>query len=216
MRLPRPPGGRPGGGEPNRRYLLLFHDGDEVTPGAFTSHRFWFRDAAYILAALGRYGFHAEVSEVLRSYPRRQRVDGFFFSQRKEWDANGAALWALGEHWRLPGDQELVRELAPAVSRGVRWIERKRHARRRRDPAVLGLMPASISAEHLGPFDFYYWDDFWSLRGLRDGATLLRAAGRLEAAAKAEEWAGGLEADVRRSLALVAERQGSPASPAGP
>ena len=216
MQLSLPPGRLADAVEANRRYLLLFHDGDEVTPGAFTYHRFWFRDAAYMLAALGRYGFHAEVSEVLRSYPRRQRLDGFFFSQRQEWDANGAALWALAEHWRLTGDQELVGELAPAVSRGVRWIERKRHARRRRDPAVAGLMPASISAEHLGPFDFYYWDDFWSLRGLKDGAALLRVAGRPEAAAKAEEWAAGLEADVRKSLALVAERQGSPAIPAGP
>jgi hypothetical protein len=216
MQLCLPPGRLADAVAANRHYLLLFHDGDEVTPGAFTYHRFWFRDAAYLLAAMGRYGFHAEVAEVLRSYPRRQRVDGFFFSQRQEWDANGAALWALAEHWRLTGDDALVKEMAPAVSRGVRWIERKRHSRRRRDPAVQGLIPASVSAEHLGPFDFYYWDDFWSLRGLLDGAALLRAAGRAEAASKAEEWAEGLQADVRASLALVAERLGTLAVPAGP
>ncbi|HMC52528.1 MAG TPA: hypothetical protein VKI64_07180 [Acidimicrobiales bacterium] len=216
LQLCLPPGRLADAVEANRHYLLLFHDGDEITPGAFTYHRFWFRDAAYLLAAMGRYGYHAEVAEVLRSYPRRQRVDGFFFSQRQEWDANGAALWALAEHWRLTGDDALVRDLAPAVSRGVRWIERKRHARRRRDPAVHGLVPASVSAEHLGPFDFYFWDDFWSLRGLRDGAELLAAAGRAEAASKAREWAAGLEADVRASLALVAERLGTQAVPAGP
>ncbi len=47
-------------------------------------------------AALDRYGFHHEAREVLASYPGRQHSDGFFFSQRLEWDANGAALWALG------------------------------------------------------------------------------------------------------------------------
>src|ERR687898_139551 len=38
--------------EANRRFLLLLHDGDEITPGPATYHRFWFRDAAYLLAAL--------------------------------------------------------------------------------------------------------------------------------------------------------------------
>jgi hypothetical protein len=200
--------------EANRRFLLLFHDGDEITPGPYTYHRFWFRDAAYMLAALDKYGFHDEAAEVLRSYGRRQHLDGFFFSQRQEWDANGAALWALAEHWRLTGDADLVD--SQIVARGVRWIERKRHSKRRRDPALQGLMPASISAEHLGPFDYYYWDSFWSLRGLVDGAALLRARGRAPAAERAEAWAVDMRASIDRSLQLVAERLGTEAMPAGP
>jgi hypothetical protein len=99
----------------------------------------------------------------------------------------------------------------------VRWIERKRHSkRRRRDPSLVGLMPASISAEHLGPFDYYYWDDFWSLRGLLDGAELLAAGGDDRAAERAREWAEGLRADLARSLALVADQLGELVIPAGP
>ncbi|HEX2063920.1 MAG TPA: hypothetical protein VHE80_05830, partial [Acidimicrobiales bacterium] len=178
----------------NRRHLLVLHDGDEITPGPYTYHRFWFRDAAYMLAALDRYGFHAEAAEVLASYRRRQHVDGFFFSQRQEWDANGTALWALAEHWRLCRDLTCVDP--SSVLKGVRWIERKRHSKRpRKDPSLDGLMPAGISAEHLGPFDYFYWDDFWSLRGLRDGAALLRAAGDDQAAAEAERAADGLRGD---------------------
>jgi hypothetical protein len=203
--------------EANRRYMLLFHDGADITPGPSTYHRFWFRDAAYMLAAMGRYGLHAEVAEVLRSYPDRQHVDGYYFSQRQEWDSNGAAISALAEHWRLTRDEEVLRATIQSVSRGVRWIERKRHSkRRRRDASLVGLMPASISAEHLGPFDYYYWDDFWSLRGLLDGAELLTAAGDERAAATAQEWADGLRADLDRSLALVAEQLGTSAIPAGP
>jgi hypothetical protein len=37
-----------------------------------------------------------------------------------------------------------------------------------------GLLPAGFSAEHLGPNDFYYWDDFWGVAGLRAAAELLR------------------------------------------
>ena len=218
MRLVVPEGRLAEAVEANRRYLLLFNDGDEITPGPFTYHRFWFRDAAYMLAALNRYGLHAEAAEILRSYPRRQHVDGFFFSQRQEWDANGAALWAVAEHWRLARDRELVKLLAPSVRRGVRWIERKRRSKRRKDAALRGLMPASISAEHLGPFDYYYWDSFWSLRGLLDGAELLDVAGDADAAAGARRWAAGLEADLRASLELVARRLslGRPVMPAGP
>jgi hypothetical protein len=32
---------------------------------------------------------------------------------------------------------------------------------------VLGLLPAGLSAEHLGVSDHYFWDNFWSAAGLR-------------------------------------------------
>ncbi|HUQ39028.1 MAG TPA: hypothetical protein VM030_02655 [Acidimicrobiales bacterium] len=216
MRLVLPEGGIASAVEANRRYLLLFHDGDEITPGPFTYHRFWFRDAAFMLTALDKYGLHREAAEVLRSYPRRQHIDGFFFSQRQEWDANGCALWAMAQHWRLTGDGELAAELAPSVATAVRWIERKRQSRRRPDPALRGLMPASISAEHLGPFDFYYWDDFWSLRGLLDGAALLRLVGEDGPADVADAAAAAMRRDIDASLAIVADRLGTAAMPAGP
>ena len=201
----------------NRRFMLLFHDGDEITPGPTTYHRFWFRDAAYQLAALDRYGFHDEAAQVLRSYPDRQHVDGFFFSQRQEWDANGAALWALAEHWRLTRDRALIEPMVGPIAKGVHWIDKKRRIkRRRRDPELRGLLPAGISAEHLGPFDYFYWDDFWALRGLRDGAELLRAVDQPEAAADADRFFEAMDADVRRSLDLVARRLGSRVIPAGP
>lgn len=200
----------------NRAYLLVFHDGDEITPGPFTYHRFWFRDAAYQLVALDRFGFHAEAAEVLGSYPRRQQADGFFASQRREWDANGAAIWAIAEHHRLTGDTALLAELLPAVRKGARWIARKRRERRRNAPEVQGLLPPGISAEHLGPFDFYYWDDFWCLRGLLDATWLLRGAGDSEAAAEAEAAAVELRGAIAASLELAAARIGRVAMPAGP
>lgn len=206
--------------EANRRFLLLLHDGTEITPGPATYHRFWFRDAAYLLAALDFYGFHDEATQVLASYPDRQRTDGFFFSQRQEWDANGTALWALAQHWRLTRDRQLVDAMVAPIARGARWIERKRHARRRsmrsRDDRLRGLLPAGVSAEHLGPFDYFYWDDFWGVAGLKAGAELLRAADEPRAAEDADRFARAMWADIERSLAINAKRLGTSAIPAGP
>jgi len=211
----------------NRRFLLLLHDGDEITPGPATYHRFWFRDAAFMLGALGAYGYHDEVARVLASYPGRQKADGFFFSQRYEWDANGAALVALDRHRRLTGDVSLVEEMVTPVAKAVHWIDRKRRGGRGRrgrgrgrgraaDPAVAGLLPPGVSAEHLGPFDHFYWDDFWGVAGLRAGAALLAAAGQPDAAADAERFAEAMWADVEASLELTARRLGTAAIPAGP
>lgn len=202
----------------NRRYLLLLHDGDEITPGPATYHRFWFRDAAYLLGALDRYGYHDEVAQVLASYPGRQRNDGFFFSQAKEWDANGAALVALARHWRLTRDARLVDAMVGPIAKGVHWIDKKRRAGKGRsaDAAVAGLLPAGVSAEHLGPFDYFYWDDFWGVAGLRAGAELLSAIDQPDAADDARRFARAMWADVEASLALTAVRLGTPAIPAGP
>jgi hypothetical protein len=200
-----------------RAFLLLLHDGDEITPGPSTYHRFWFRDAAYLLGALDRFGYDREVAEVLRSYPGRQHVDGFYFSQAREWDANGAALHAIAEHWRLHRDRRLLDELAPSIAKAAEWIERKRHAKRRRpDEALRGLLPPSVSAEHLGPFDWFYWDDFWGVKGLLDAAELLEAAGETAAATDASRMAAAFRADLDRSLAITAERLQTLAMPAGP
>src|SRR5918996_1156643 len=202
----------------NRRFLLLLHDGDEITPGPSTYHRFWFRDAAYLLGALDRYGYHDEAAQVLASYSGRQHVDGFFFSQRHEWDANGAALHALVHHWRLTRDTTLVEPMVGSIAKGVHWIDRKRRGRKakRDDPALQGLFPAGVSAEHLGPFDYFYWDDFWGVAGLRAGAELLGAVDQTDAAAEAHRFAAAMWEDVERSLTLTAERLGTIAIPAGP
>ena len=204
--------------EANRRFLLLLHDGDEITPGPATYHRFWFRDAAYLLGALDRYGYADEVAEVLASYPRRQRGDGLFFSQSREWDANGAALHAIGEHWRLHRDTAAIAGLAPVVAAGAEWIERKRTGARAglRRVEHDGLLPAGTSAGHLGPFDVYYWDDLWGLRGMLDAAEVLDALGEADAAADTRARAGRFRADIDASLAAVASRLGTPAIPAGP
>jgi hypothetical protein len=100
------------------------------------------------------------------------------------------------------------------VRRAAVWIARKRVADG--DGPHAGLLPAGFSAEHLGPNDFYYWDDYWSLAGLRAAAALERGWGDERSALRWEEEESSLASAVERSLARAARRLGRPAMPASP
>jgi hypothetical protein len=77
------------------------------------------------------------------------------------------------------------------------------------------LLPAGFSAEHLGPNDYYYWDDFWGIAGLQSAAYLTEFFD--EAAGKTfNREAKAFIASVDKNLAAVRERLGRPAMPASP
>jgi hypothetical protein len=151
---------------------LVLHSPDEVYPGPYTYKRFWFRDAAFILNVLLTLGGADRTRRVLEHFSPRQRHDGYFLSQEGEWDSNGEAIWMYHRYVTLTGDT-LPDAWLNAIMKGARWIMRKRLPRDTGKPEA-GLLPAGFSAEHLGPNDFYYWDDFWGVAGLRSAADLLR------------------------------------------
>lgn len=200
----------------NRTYLLVLHDPGSITPGPLTYHRFWFRDAAFQVTALDRWGFHDEAGDVLDSYPKRQHRDGFFYSQWHEWDANGAALLAIAEHHRLTGSRPRLARLWPSVRRGAEWIERTRHRRRAGDDRDPGLLPPGVSAEHLGPYDTYYWDNLWGWRGLCDAAYLADEVGDRSRAARWRAAAERYRRDLLASVGRATRRYPFPFLPAGP
>ena len=103
-----------------------------------------------------------------------------------------------------------------SILRAARWILAKKTPRGA-DVAHAGLLPAGFSAEHLGPNDFYYWDDFWAVAGLK-AATRLMAdiQGHTSVKDALAEVAEQFEADVFRSIEIIDARKrlgGIPASP---
>jgi hypothetical protein len=192
---------------------LVLHCHDEVYPGPYTYKRFWFRDAAFILHALACAGLSGRVERVLDGFPARQTAGGYFHSQDGEWDSNGEALWILERYCALTG-QPPKPEWWKAIARGARWIARKRLADG--DAPHAGLLPAGFSAEHLGPNDYYYWDDFWGIAGLRAAAALARRHGDEEAEREFGNAAEEFERALERSLQRVSDRLGGPAVPASP
>ncbi len=191
---------------------LILHCPGDAFPGPYTYRRFWFRDAAFIVHALLCMGLIPRAEAVLDQFPQRQDRKGYFHSQEGEWDANGEALWILERFCELT-DRPLKPEWRDAVVSGGRWIVGKRLPRDGSPHG--GLMPAGFSAEHLGPNDYYYWDDFWSIAGLEAAARLLDPAEPALAQSFRREAADFRQA-VDRSLAAAARRLGTPAMPAAP
>jgi hypothetical protein len=192
---------------------VVLHAPDEVYPGPYTYKRFWFRDAAFMLNALLTLGGVDRTRKVLRHFAPRQRRDGYFLSQEGEWDSNGEAIWTYHRFVTLAGvapEEEWLR----AIEKGARWIMRKRLPKELNAPEA-GLLPAGFSAEHLGPNDFYYWDDFWAVAGLRCAAELLRERTPKFAEQCARE-ANDFMATIERSFPRGPQRRFPAAIPASP
>ena len=66
------------------------------------------------------------------------------------------------------------REWKESIKKAAQWICKKRLSADLKFPHA-GLLPSGFSAEHLGPNDFYYWDDFWAVAGLKAAAYLSAA-----------------------------------------
>lgn len=207
---------------PDSRYQFLFdaavtslilHSPHDVYPGPYTYKRFWFRDAAFIIHALLCVGLNGRAERALAQFPDRQTSFGYFRSQEGEWDANGEVLWILKRFQHLTG-KKLSANWHHVIQRGARWIMRKRLADDTDTPHA-GLLPPGFSAEHLGPNDYYYWDDFWGIAGLRAAHELLKEhdSRTAETFVRAAE---DFTAAVDRSLASCARRLGRPGMPAAP
>ena len=187
---------------------------EDVYPGVYTYKRFWFRDAAVILHAMLCMGMHERSRHCIEQFFHRQRPGGFFHSQSGEWDSNGEVLWILGRFRELAGGKADISWHRPVV-RAAWWIARKRLSRRRKELCA-GLLPAGFSAEHLGNNDYYYWDDFWSVAGLRMAARLCREWKESESADDFDAEAADLLAAIEHSLEKsrhVRRHNGLPASP---
>jgi hypothetical protein len=78
--------------------LLMLLDNDSITPGPFTYHQFWIRDAVFMLNALDKLGYSELTLPVINSFKNFQNRKGYFRSQQGEWDSNGQVLWCIYRH----------------------------------------------------------------------------------------------------------------------
>lgn len=143
----------------SQQHILTLWDYDSVTPGSFTYHHFWIRDAVVMMNAYMLSGAYKAVDPIFDRFKKMVARDGLFLSQAGEYDGNGQALWVLGQHALISGDHDLVIQYEREIEKMLVWISKTigKHG---------GVLPPGFSAEHLGVADWYLWDNFWSLAGL--------------------------------------------------
>jgi hypothetical protein len=195
------------------RTLIHLSAGD-VIPGPYTYNRFWFRDACVMLNAMLAIGLKDRSRRHLDTFAARQTKEGFFHSQDGEWDSNGQVLWILNRYRLLAGGELNPDWLRPMIM-GAEWLDKKR-VKEPADPKIKGLLPAGFSAEHFGPNDNYYWDDFWAVAGLRAAAATMAAAGLAKEESRIRKIGEEMARDLFRSIDLVAAETGTRAVPSSP
>ncbi len=193
---------------------LLLLSADDVVPGPYTYFRFWFRDACLMINSMLAVNLTDRAFRALDSFPRRQKFSGYFQSQQGEWDSNGQVLWIMERYLDATGKRP-TRKWLDAINKGGLWIEKKR-VRKRKGLRHEGLLPAGFSAEHLGPNDNYYWDDFWGVAGLWAASRINRKFGSIEVSEQFERYAADFEETILSSIEAISDYRSIGCIPASP
>lgn len=195
-------------------HTLLLLSADDLVPGPYTYRRFWFRDACLMLHPLILMGQVERAERILAGFPARQTMAGYFLSQEGEWDSNGQVLWIAARFAELTG-KPLDAVLEKSLRSGVEWLAKKR-IKGNSVPGADGLLPAGFSAEHLGPNDYYYWDDFWAWAGLKSIAAYWQKAGANDLATRAADLAADYAISIETSIAGIPASRAKRGIPAAP
>lgn len=187
--------------------LLMFTDIDNITPGPFTYHQFWIRDAVYMINTLDKTGYSFLTGKIINNFKQYQDKRGYFRSQKGEWDSNGQVLWLIFRHAMLSGNYKILGDNFNSLLKSLNWIADKRlkNKKYKKDP-YFGLLPSGLSAEHLGAADFYYWDNFWSLAGISAFTEICGLLGMNNEAGKSIKLFEDYLADVNASLRKVQKK----------
>jgi len=215
-------------------YILINQDGHAIHPGSRSYERSWIRDGTLTATALLRFGLERDAREFVDWYAPYQFpsgkvpcvVDRRGADPVPENDSHGELILAVMNVYRFTGDKAFLERHWPRVKKAVAYIETLRAERMtpqyadahtaatRQEPgkpavsmhAFYGLMPESISHEGYSAKAMHsYWDDFFTIKGLKDAAEMARILGENESAARyqalADEFARTFYASIGMAMA---------------
>ena len=179
----------------NLAYILVNRDHAGLQPGSRSYERSWIRDGSLEATALLRMGRTDAAREFLEWYAGFQFpngkipccVDSRGADPVPEHDSHGEFIYLAAEYWRHTHDRAVLERVWPNVMRAVQYIDSLRQQRRTAEfqsgdkRAFFGILPPSISHEGYSAKPMHsYWDDFFTLRGLKDAVVLAHALSRPE------------------------------------
>ena len=208
----------------NLGYIFINRDGPGIQPGSRSYERSWIRDGSLTCTALLQTGYPAEVREFLDWYAKGQFPSGKIpcvIDSRgpdavPEHDSNGEFIYAILQYFLYTKDTLWLQGKYDAVVKTVRYIQSLRQERTTdtykngtpEQRALYGLMPESISHEGYSDVPRHsYWDDFFTLRGLKDATTIATALGETKDAAEFAAERDDFRRDFYASMRLAMQNR---------
>ncbi|HEY8240694.1 MAG TPA: discoidin domain-containing protein, partial [Kiritimatiellia bacterium] len=202
-------------------YILLNMDGPAIQPGSRNYNRSWMRDGSMTCVSMLRMGVVEPVRKFIDWYATRVTPAGLVppildnsgqvntgFGSNLEYDSQGEFVYLVMEFYRLTGDRAFLEKHFGAMHRAMKHMVTLRD--RTLVPGYMageiaperfaGILPASISHEGYSTPVHSYWDDFWALRGWKDGRDAATVLGSNDVAAWADEQYGIFKESLRKSL----------------
>jgi hypothetical protein len=180
-------------------YILINQTGKAIQPGPRNYNRSFIRDGSMTAAVLMRLGMPGPAREYLRWFADHAVHDNGLvspilgedgtvdrgFGSDLEYDSQGELVSLVADVARLDGGAQSVRDYMPKVRAALHFIEQLRARTLTPDyqqgkdapERFRGILAPSISHEGYSVPTHSYWDDYWALKGLHDGAWLAAALG---------------------------------------
>lgn len=171
----------------------------------FQYDQFYIRDGMHQVRALDLVGEHETAENCLDLFLESQTEQGRFASQEGQDDANGMALYALGQHYLLTRDEKWARKVIGDVSESVKWMEQYRRG---------GLFPPSRMRDNEQLKDArIVGHNLWGLAGLEAASDLARGAGREPLSHEWQSEARQFRSVLLREISKTCKKNGGFLSP---
>ncbi len=204
----------------NLAYILINRDKAGIQPGSRSYERSWIRDGALTSSALLKSGIVTEVKDFIEWYADHQYengkvpcvVDSRGPDPVPENDSHGEFIYLIREYFNFTKDSAFLRSMNSKVLNAVNYIEglvaerSTVHYKYGNDSvhACYGLVPESISHEGYSAKPMHsYWDDFFTLKGLKDAADIQLILGEKENYEKVSSLRDTFRVNLYHSLQLA-------------
>ncbi len=181
----------------NLAYILINRDSAGIQPGSRSYERSWIRDGSLTSSALLKSGIVKEVKDFIKWYAAHQYENGkvpCVVDVRgpdpvPENDSHGEFIYLIKEYFNFTKDTLFLNEMNSHVLAAVDYMDTlisqrtTDHFKNGNDSvrAYFGIMPESISHEGYSAKPMHsYWDDFFTMKGLKDAAEIERILGEEE------------------------------------
>ena len=204
----------------NLAYILINRDKAGIQPGSRSYERSWIRDGALTSSALLKSGIVTEVKEFIDWYTLYQYengkvpcvVDSRGPDPVPENDSHGEMIYLIREYFNFTKDTAFLRAKNKNVLKAVEYIESliaqqtTDHFKLGNDSvrACYGLVTESISHEGYSAKPMHsYWDDFFTMKGLKDAAEIQKILGEKESFERIKKVRDTFSENLYNSLQLA-------------